>query len=85
MGILVQVEHQKLNDDDLHYRSPSQSVTSSLFTTFGKRVGNRDEAAPHIDSIKWVTSPIFWMMLPDSHPLKKWTGTGTWNLALIRV
>ena len=26
-GILVQVKYQKLNDDDLHYRSPSQSVT----------------------------------------------------------
>ena len=25
---------------------------------------------------------MFWMMSHVSHPLKKWIGTGTWNLAL---
>jgi len=26
--------------------------------------------------------PFFWMMSHVSHPIKKWTGIGTWNVAL---
>jgi hypothetical protein len=67
--VTLGTKYEKLNDDDLHCRSPSLSVMSYHSPNLIIKVGNRNKPAPHIEVplhkmvditfLYSVTSPVF--------------------------
>jgi hypothetical protein len=45
----ILVQYQKLNNDDIHHRSPSKKGDILLFTKFDYKIGNCNKLAAHIE------------------------------------